>query len=243
MVAERGMTGATGNIYSGLEEFDNMGFVLHFLRPADLFLDVGANIGSYSVLAAGVLGCKTVSLEPFTRSFASLERNIAVNRIGKLVSPRVVAASDRKGTLKLATTLGAMNHVVPSSDISSESVEVDADTLDNIVGDQIPALIKIDVEGFEQSVIMGARRTLRDPRQQALLIELGGLSERFGVHATDLRGLIQSFGYSEVLYEPRSRRLKPGLAEQYNALFVKDIAFVTERVGSAKAFVVNGQSI
>lgn len=47
------MTGATGNWYCGLQEYEDMSFVLHALRPGDLFVDVGANIGSYSILAAG----------------------------------------------------------------------------------------------------------------------------------------------------------------------------------------------
>ena len=54
LIARNGMTGATGNIYCGLHEFTDMAFVLHLLRPDDLFVDVGANIGSYTVLASSV---------------------------------------------------------------------------------------------------------------------------------------------------------------------------------------------
>src|SRR5262249_25516803 len=43
--ASPGMTGATGNVYVGLHEFADMSFILHFLRPNDLFVDVGANVG------------------------------------------------------------------------------------------------------------------------------------------------------------------------------------------------------
>jgi hypothetical protein len=52
MWATSGMTGATGNLYVGLHEFEEMAFLLHFLRPGDLFADVGANVGSYTILAA-----------------------------------------------------------------------------------------------------------------------------------------------------------------------------------------------
>jgi len=51
MFAQQGMTGATGNIYCGLHEFEDMALVLHSIRPGDLFVDVGANVGSYSLLA------------------------------------------------------------------------------------------------------------------------------------------------------------------------------------------------
>jgi hypothetical protein len=59
LIARNGMTGATGNIYCGLHEFTDMAFLLHLLRPDDLFVDVGANIGSYTVLASAVCGART----------------------------------------------------------------------------------------------------------------------------------------------------------------------------------------
>ena len=49
------MTGATGNIYCGLHEFIELTFLLHLLRPNDLSLNIGANVGSYIILAARVL--------------------------------------------------------------------------------------------------------------------------------------------------------------------------------------------
>src|SRR6266567_1067236 len=64
LVVERGMTGATGNIYVGLHEFIDMIFLLHFLRPGDLFLDIGANVGSYTILASGVCKARTAAFEP-----------------------------------------------------------------------------------------------------------------------------------------------------------------------------------
>jgi hypothetical protein len=53
LLVARGMRGATGNVYVGLHEFEEMAFALHALRPSSRFIDVGANVGSYTVLAAG----------------------------------------------------------------------------------------------------------------------------------------------------------------------------------------------
>src|SRR6516165_4069058 len=77
LAARRGMTGATGNIYAGLHEFADMAFTLHFLRPEDLFLDVGANIGSYTLLASGVCKARTTLSNPIRRRW--LRRNIDLN--------------------------------------------------------------------------------------------------------------------------------------------------------------------
>src|SRR5262245_33485687 len=64
LVVRRGMTGATGNVYVGLHEFTDMMFLLHFLRAGDLFLDIGANVGTYTVLASGVSKASTRAFEP-----------------------------------------------------------------------------------------------------------------------------------------------------------------------------------
>jgi len=63
-VIETGMTGATMNLYYGLHEAADMAFVLHALRPDDVFLDVGANVGTYSILVSGVAQARTTALEP-----------------------------------------------------------------------------------------------------------------------------------------------------------------------------------
>src|SRR5262245_41975942 len=70
LLASSGMTGATGNWYCGLHEVRDMSFVLHLLRPGEKFLDVGANVGSYTVLAAGAVGAQVTSVEPVPRTFA-----------------------------------------------------------------------------------------------------------------------------------------------------------------------------
>ena len=51
-IAAPGMTGVTQNIYTGLSDFFDCAFLLHFLREGDLFVDIGANVGIYTVLAA-----------------------------------------------------------------------------------------------------------------------------------------------------------------------------------------------
>src|SRR6185437_5282689 len=69
IIVQGGMTGATGNIYTGLHEFEEMMFLLHLLRPADLFADVGANVGSYTILASAVAGAGSISFEPLPATF------------------------------------------------------------------------------------------------------------------------------------------------------------------------------
>jgi hypothetical protein len=59
LAIRHGMTGATQNIYVGLHEFADTMLPLHFLREGDLFLGIGANVGTYTVIASGVCRAKT----------------------------------------------------------------------------------------------------------------------------------------------------------------------------------------
>src|SRR5436853_2142802 len=62
-LAWKGLSSATANMYCGLWDYEGMGFLLHFLRSEDTFFDVGANIGSYALLASGEIGAKTICFE------------------------------------------------------------------------------------------------------------------------------------------------------------------------------------
>lgn len=104
LVARNGMTGATGNIYCGLHEFIDMAFLLHLLRPGDLFVDVGANIGSYTVLASAVCGARSIAIEPDPDTVGSLNRNIEINRIVDRV--RIVQAAVGSAPGKIQFTVG-----------------------------------------------------------------------------------------------------------------------------------------
>ena len=81
LLVKPGMTGATQNIYCGLQEFEEMAFLLHFLRKDDLFLDIGANIGSYTILAASSVGARTMAVEPIPITFSVLIENILLNGV------------------------------------------------------------------------------------------------------------------------------------------------------------------
>src|SRR6476469_4166695 len=99
LIIQRSMTGATGNLYCGLHEFTDMGFVLHFLRKDDLFIDIGANIGSYTVLAGVHIGAKVVSVEPLPQTFEHLKSNIAINQISDNVMAYNFALGNEKGQI------------------------------------------------------------------------------------------------------------------------------------------------
>lgn len=230
LVARNGMTGATGNIYCGLHEYADMSFVLHLLRSGDLFVDVGANVGSYSVLASGVCGAQSVAIEPDPGTVRHLERNIATNRLEDLVDLRMTAVGEETGTIAFTLGLDTMNRVAVVGDRYSQTVPLAR--LDDLLDGRSPALIKMDVEGFETQALRGAEGTLSSPLLLAVMLE----TVDDEAHAQLMRHGFDKFGY-----DPRTRRLIDAeSATGSNLLFVKDRAKVEERVAGAPRRMIIG---
>lgn len=236
----RGMTGATGNWYCGLHEHREMAFALHVLRATDCFLDVGANVGSYSILAAGAVGARTIAVEPVPDTHAHLVRNVVLNALQERVRSWQGGLAGASGTLRFSCGLDTVNHVLASGE-DLAAVEVPVMTLDALVGDDVPALIKIDVEGFEHEVLAGAQRTLADATLLAVILEVNGSGLRYG-HADDaLITSVRRHGFAPCSYDPFTRTLATAAAASGNVIFVRDLTTVRERIASAPRFaLVNG---
>lgn len=140
----------------GLGEYADMAFCLHLLRADDLFCDVGANAGVYTVLAAHAIGCRVVCVEPVPSTFQLLMQNIHANGLADQVDARCNGIGSEPGRLAFTTERWSLNHVVaPDTD---NATEIDVITLDALLDGCKPAAIKIDVEGFEAHVLAGGGR-------------------------------------------------------------------------------------
>jgi len=242
LIVKKGMSGATGNLYCGLHEFNDMGFLLHLLRSSDLFVDIGANIGSYTVLSAAHVGAQTISFEPVPATYAHLVRNILINQVQDRATPLNMALGAKKGTIEFTSTLDSMNHVATSED--KDKIKVEISTLDEIIGERTPALLKIDVEGFETEVINGAKNTLAKSGLKAIIIELNNSGARYGYDERKIHETFLSAGFAPYLYDPMKRILtKAGTFGFHNTIYIRDLAFVEERLRRAEKFVVLNQAI
>ncbi|HLY71163.1 MAG TPA: hypothetical protein VKR53_15625, partial [Puia sp.] len=86
VMVKKGQSGMTGNLYSGLHEFEEMMFVIHYVREHDLFFDVGANVGIYTLLAAKLKKARGYSFEPIPSTFYFLRLNMIVNDLENSVT-------------------------------------------------------------------------------------------------------------------------------------------------------------
>jgi len=242
LFAARGMTGATGNWYCGLHEVDDMAFVLHALREGDHFLDVGANIGSYTVLAAVGPKADVTSVEPVPDTFRKLMDNIALNQLGQRVHACCIGLSDKPGVLRFSSSLDTMNHVL-APDEASPAISVTVKRLDDLVGDKCPIVIKIDVEGHELPILQGASRTLADPALLAVVMETNGSGTRYGWSDSDILALMQNSGFAPFNYDPFKRELVDAKEGAANTIFVRDRNKVMLRVKDAPLFKVGTTKI
>lgn len=241
-----GMKGATGNIYCGLHEFEDMAFVLHFMRPGALFVDIGANVGAYSILAAAT-GAAVISFEPVPSTFEHLLDNIHLNRFAARIDARNQAVGREAGVLRMTADRDTTNQVIAEdADYAGTSVSVPQVALDDALqGLPTPRMIKIDVEGFEADVLAGSRATLAKSELQAVVMELNGSGAQYGHHDQALRDAMASHGFMPCVYAPHSRQLRPAPARSTagNTLFVRSVEAAQATVAAARPFLVLGQRL
>ena len=240
LFATHGMTGATGNWYCGLHEVDDMAFVLQMLRPGDLFLDFGANVGSYTVLAAGGVGAHVISVEPIPETFKSLQANMLLNNLSEHVELHCAGLSNKQGELRFTLDQDAMNHVLAEGEQAS-SVEVPVLTMDELLQGRVPKVIKIDVEGHEKAVLAGAVRTLSDPALAAVVMEVNGSGARYGIFDDELISIMREYGFEPMHYDGILRHISNSVSTGGNVIFIRDRGAVAARVANAPRYrLVNG---
>jgi FkbM family methyltransferase len=214
IVVRRGQ-GASHTVYARLPDYREMSFWLATLHPGDLFVDVGANIGIYTLLLASH-GCDVIAVEPAAEARRLLEVNLGLNGLEAEV---VMAALGRApGQSQLTAELGSMNYVVSNPGEGGELVEpvtdVTVTTLDDLLGDRTAAGVKIDVEGFELDVVLGASRALGEERVGVLQLEWNSMArERFGRSRDEIASVLREAKY--VLARPDGRGcLRPTVPDE-----------------------------
>lgn len=232
LAVRRGMAGATGNIYVGLHEFADMMFLLHFLRRGDLFLDIGANIGSYTILASGVCRATAWAFEPDPSAVRSLKRNIELNDLNSLVTAYELALGGAEGEVPFTIGHDTRNRVATKAGGNNIHM-VNQRTLDamNCTGAE-PIMIKMDVEGYEEEVLRGAQQLLTNDGLQVIDIEWPNPSSV---------QMLNGHHFTRAYYDPFARELLREPTDTFpspNALFVRDLEFASSRVITADRIMI-----
>ncbi len=235
LVVDKGMSSAELQIYTTLYDTNEMLFIMHFLRPEDTFADVGANIGVYSVLASGITGAKSIAFEPIPSTFASLKRNMQFNNLLQRAELHNLGVGDKEETLTFSNSLDAINHVIHDSGFQGATTSVPVTSLDKILQDKPVNVLKIDVEGFEANVINGAPQTLLRPELKAVIMETNGLSDQYEFGQNYLHDKLLGIGFLPYNYLPAQRKLvKIEGTNPENTIYIRDLAFVQQRIDTAR---------
>ncbi len=190
------------------------------LKPGNLFVDVGANVGYFSLLAAR-LGAKVIAFEPNPDCLTAFSHNIALNNFaGVDLRPIGIADRRRRDVLYVESeeNLGAGT----LKTVSGQPVVIDLDTLDAQLADRSPTVIKFDIEGAELMAIRGAAEVLA--RTRAVICEVSEYSLReLGGSKEELFAEMTRHGFRcEIISKVRRSTHSPyDMFFQYDVLFTK----------------------
>lgn len=231
-----GYASASGLVCYGFLEWDETVFMIRFLRPGDRFLDIGANIGTFSVVAgAFVPELEMVSVEPGDEARTMLIENLILSG---LPTDRVVGdvVGESVGQVRFTTGLDVLNAV--ATEDATDVVTLDQTTVDELADGSAFNLMKVDVEGVELSVFKGAATQLALRPGPVILFELNGFCRKYGVEPFEIIDFLGAAGYRVYEYSGVTDELVEytgrDVPNSHNLVATTDVEMVRERLQSAR---------
>lgn len=223
-----------------LKDPEVMAFVAHFLRGDEYFVDVGAGIGSYAVLAAAAPGAFVTAFEPEPGRAALLRRNAALNELTARVDCRELAAAEVPGRLE-AFWSSARRLPLPLRMATPECASVAVVRLDDARLAGRPVLARVDVGGDELAVLRGANATLGNPSLCAVIV--GADPERTLEEKQPelVRAVLERHGFVPANYDPWQRRLLRLESPRRTVIYVRrsQAEHIVRRLAEAAGIWIN----
>jgi FkbM family methyltransferase len=197
--------------FFGVYDVAGISFIKQQLKPGDVFLDIGANIGTYSLSASARLskkhGGRVYAFEPVPRIFEKLKQNIALNGVENIMLNQLAVYSE-PSTLELYVSSEeniGMSSIFHHDTESGEVAKVEAIRMDDFIEEnQVEKvdLVKIDIEGAELFALKGMTRTI-EKFKPVFLIEISasvlGEQSKLG---DEVVAFMKTFGYAPYTIEP-----------------------------------------
>jgi len=211
--------------FHGTREQASISYLLNnnIIKPGDIALDIGGNIGYYVLLESKLVGetGKVYALEPVKDSCDQLRKNIELNNRTNIETYNI-AASDVNGTSNIHISCyrnwSSLVNTIPTR--FSHTEKITTVTMDNFLNDKpTPNFIRMDVEGYEYAIVRGLKQTLLSQKRGAMLLEIHPniMSKD---QTIELFSLLEETGYTKVtvLHEPyrgwlnKKREIRPVIA-------------------------------
>jgi FkbM family methyltransferase len=177
-----------------------------YLKPGDIFYDIGANVGFFTIVAAKIVGSagKVYAFEPEAVNAATVRRNAQMNDYAH-VTVVEKAVSRTTGVEKLWLTENCGGHTLASVGTVSDakkSITVDTVSIDDLIDKKLiepPTFVKIDVEGAEIDVLNGMTQTIKE-YQPMIIYEVDDREKESLLNKQkEIDDFLQSHGY-EIKY-------------------------------------------
>lgn len=187
-------------------ERDTLERLLAVVKQGDVIYDVGANFGLYSVALGKRVGGggKVIAFEPVARTYERLKANVQLNGLTNVACFRkALGEKDARVEIYVDVERPWCSTLLKRQPISArqavEAVDVSrGDSLRTDNGLPVPRVVKIDVEGYEYSVIKGLRETLSDERCEYVACEVHPTALPHAISTEDVLGLLQSLGFTRI---------------------------------------------
>jgi FkbM family methyltransferase len=199
-------------IYTRFPEYHDMNFIYNLVKTDDIFFDVGANIGTYSLLAASkITNGKIYAFEPVLLNIDKLSQNIKLNNFDNRIEIIEKVVTDSNGIEPFVSCeITEISHISHLNGFKEEkhlmlpSVKLDTFAKEN--GVSYVETLKIDVEGAEYKVLEGFNEYLTEGNVGVLLIELSPKAKFFGIEPTKVFTFLIQRNYNLYTFN-RSNRL------------------------------------
>lgn len=195
--------------FTELYDPDEMRFMIAYLRGGDGYLDIGANIGTYTLLAKSLVGPKgeVVAFEPNGLNARRCRENVEANALENVVVHEAAVAAE-VGTVEFVDGWDVSNRIVTKADTGRPTTRVTTVTLDSALGSHNFAMGKIDIEGFEPFAFRGARERLASADPPVWQIEiLDHQLEKAGTSRRELPALLEGNGFVPAHFDADSATL------------------------------------
>jgi FkbM family methyltransferase len=194
---------AASVLYCGLYDYHEMNFILRFLRREDSFIDIGANVGVYTLLAASQLNASSLySFEALPKNYNRLLQNLELNGLQQ-VRTHQLAISNSQGYVTLYVSDGDSTPSITSHQ-GKNTVQVESNTLNNF-SKTLPldrlTLGKIDIEGAELLAFQGANLLFEKQIPVVWILEILGKDNQ------ELVNFLHNYGYSLYQYNADTNTL------------------------------------
>ncbi len=232
------------NYYLGLAEYEDMAFLIHCLKKDDLFIDCGANLGMYTILASKVLGANSITFEPHPETVKKLISQLEINNITDKVKVITKAIGDKINEVNFSNEKDALRRkILKEKEYEKYNfIKVKMTTLDHELTDiKKDFIIKMDLEGFEYNALKGAASTLQDKNLKAIIIEN---NEKHGQNS--VRQLLAQYNLFPIEYFPQKKEIKiseNNLESKLNLIFIREFEKIQSDCFSSQNFKVHSVNV